>query len=137
MNRAPMTVMETPSFLRDAKRLMDDDERDEIVSNLQAERGAEMSGARIVESMKEALAIAQGAMPEDAYTVHLPTAVDVKGIRTRMGLSQPGFAARFGLSLHALRNWEQGKRKPDPAARAYLRVIEKYPDTVRAALSGG
>jgi putative transcriptional regulator len=49
-------------------------------------------------------------------------------IRASLGLSQAGFAARFGLSLHSLRDWEQGKRTPDPAARAYLKVIEKAPD---------
>ena len=96
-----------------------------------------MSGKRIIESMKEALAIAQRTMPEEAYRVTIPSALDIKEIRTQMGLSQTGFASRFGLSLHALRNWEQGKRKPDPAARAYLRVIEKNPDAVLNALAEG
>ena len=93
-----------------------------------------MSGGRIVESMKEAVSIAQGALPKDAYAVHIPETVNVKDMRTQMGLSQAGFAARFGLSLHTLRNWEQGKRTPDPAARAYLKVIEKAPDMVTSIL---
>ncbi len=58
----------------------------------------------------------------------------MKAIRARLGLSQAGFAARFGLSLHTLRNWEQGKRTPDPAARAYLKVIEKAPNMVTGIL---
>ena len=95
-----------------------------------------MSGSRIIESMQEAVAIAQGALPEGSYTVHIPTAVDVKAIRKRLGLSQASFSARFGLSLHTLRNWEQGKRTPDPAARAYLKVIEKAPEVVTAILAG-
>jgi len=95
-----------------------------------------MSGSRILESMKEAVAIAQGILPEDSYTVHIPATVDVKAIRSSLGLSQALFSARFGLSLHTLRNWEQGKRIPDPAARAYLKVIEKAPDVVKEALSG-
>jgi putative transcriptional regulator len=94
-----------------------------------------MNAKRIVESMKEALSIAQETMPEDAYRVHIPAAVDVKSIRNRMGLSQASFSARFGLSLHTLRNWEQGKRTPDPAARAYLKVIEKVPDVVIEVLT--
>jgi len=53
-----------------------------------------------------------------------------------MGLSQSAFANRFGLSIFALRNWEQGKRQPDPAARAYLKVIEKVPDVVCKVLAG-
>ena len=94
-----------------------------------------MSGSRIVESMKEALAIAQGTMPEASYRVHIPAKVDIKEIRAGMGLSQAGFAARFGLSLHTLRNWEQGKRTPDPAARAYLKVIAKAPQVVTEILA--
>jgi hypothetical protein len=40
-----------------------------------------------------------------------------------------------GLSLHTLRNWEHGKRRPDPAARAYLKVIEKDPGYVSDVLA--
>ena len=94
-----------------------------------------MSGSRIIESMQEAVAIAQGSLPEGTYAVHIPESVDVKEIRAGMGLSQAGFAARFGLSLHTLRNWEQGKRTPDPAARAYLKVIAKAPDVVTGILA--
>ena len=94
-----------------------------------------MSGNRIIGSMKEAVAIARGTMPNDSYVVHIPETVDVKAIRASLGLSQAGFAARFGLSLHSLRNWEQGKRTPDPAARAYLKVIEKAPDVVTGILA--
>ncbi|GHV54392.1 hypothetical protein FACS1894206_07080 [Deltaproteobacteria bacterium] len=74
-------------------------------------------------------------LPEGSYTVHIPETVNVKGVRAKMGLSQAGFAASFGLSLHTLRNWEQGKRTPDPAARAYLKVIEKAPDVVKGILA--
>ena len=93
-----------------------------------------MNGHRIVESMKEAVAIARGELPETDYRVHIPERVDVKAIRNRLGLSQASFAASFGLSLHTLRNWEQGRRQPEPAARAYLKVIEKAPETVKSAL---
>ena len=95
-----------------------------------------MSDHRIVESMKEAVAIARGELAETAYRVHIPERVDVKAIRGRLGLSQTSFAASFGLSLYTLRNWEQGKRQPDPAARAYLKVIEKAPETVKSVLAG-
>jgi len=94
-----------------------------------------MSGKRIIEGMKEALAISKGELPPDTYKVHIPETIDVKAIREKMGLSQSSFANRFGLSVFALRNWEQGKRQPDPAARAYLKVIEKAPDVVTGALT--
>ena len=94
-----------------------------------------MSGNRSTESRKQAMTRAQCSMPEGGYAVHIPETVNVKAIRSYMGLSQAGFAARFGLSLHTLRNWEQGKRTPDPAARAYLKVIEKAPDVVSSILA--
>lgn len=55
-------------------------------------------------------------------------------IRAGQGLSQQEFAARYGLSIATLRDWEQGRRRPDRAALAYLRVIEREPEAVRRAL---
>jgi len=55
-------------------------------------------------------------------------------IRQRLGLTQREFARQFEIALGTLRDWEQGTRRPDSAAKAYLRVIEKNPDTVREAL---
>jgi putative transcriptional regulator len=94
-----------------------------------------MSGKRIIEGMKEALAISKRELPPETYRIHVPESVDVKAIREKMGLSQSSFANRFGLSVYALRNWEQGKRQPDPAARAYLKVIDKAPEIVAQVLA--
>lgn len=94
-----------------------------------------MSGIRIIESMREAATFASGEMPGNAYQAHIPAKVGVKAIREGPGLTQAAFAARLGLSIYALRNWEQGKRRPDPAARACLKVIEKDPEPVRKALA--
>lgn len=55
-------------------------------------------------------------------------------IRERLGLTQRDFARQFEIALGTLRDWEQGTRRPDSAAKAYLRVIEKNPDAVRQAL---
>ena len=98
-----------------------------------------MSGKRIIDGLREAVEYMDGTADKSAYKVHevtpvrLPDNVDVKTIRTVMGLTQAMFAAQFGFSVNTLR---KGKRRPDPAVRAYLRVIEKAPDTVRAALAG-
>ena len=95
----------------------------------------------ILEGLRQAVDIMEGSAPETEYVKHrfdpvqAPQTIDVRSIRQRMGLSQAVFASAFGLSLYTLRNWEQGKRQPDPAARAYLRVIEVAPDVVRQALS--
>ena len=55
-------------------------------------------------------------------------------LRKRLGLSQAEFARQFMLNLRTLQDWEQGRRAPEDIARAYLRVIERNPDAVRAAL---
>jgi putative transcriptional regulator len=57
-----------------------------------------------------------------------------KVIRRALGLSQEDFAARYQIPLGTLRDWEQGRVEPDQAARAYLKVIAREPDTVREAL---
>src|ERR1700734_2193608 len=57
-----------------------------------------------------------------------------KIIRRALGLSQEDFAARYHIPLGTLRDWEQGRVEPDQAARAYLTVIAREPETVRDAL---
>jgi putative transcriptional regulator len=58
----------------------------------------------------------------------------VRIIRRALGLSQEDFAARYHIPLGTLRDWEQGRVEPDQAARAYLTVIAREPETVRDAL---
>jgi len=58
----------------------------------------------------------------------------VKVIRRALGLSQEEFAGRFQIPLGALRDWEQGRKDPDAAARAYLVVIGRNPAAVSEAL---
>jgi putative transcriptional regulator len=55
-------------------------------------------------------------------------------IRRTLGLSQEGFAARFHIPLGTLRDWEQNRKEPDAAARAYLVVIARNPEAVSDAL---
>ena len=61
-------------------------------------------------------------------------AIDVKTLRLRLNLTQSEFAFRYGFNLTTLRQWEQGRRSPDEAARAFLRVISHSPDVVSDAL---
>lgn len=55
-------------------------------------------------------------------------------IRIRLKLSQEEFAERFRIPLGTLRDWEQGRKEPDAAARAYLTVIRRNPQAVLDAL---
>ena len=57
-----------------------------------------------------------------------------RGVRARTKLTQAEFAARIGVPLETVRNWEQGKRSPRGPARALLKLIEKVPDVAFAVL---
>lgn len=68
--------------------------------------------------------------------IRVPAEVDVKAVRRRMGLTQAAFAARFGFTLSAVREWEQWRRRPEASARVLLKVIEREPEAVERALAG-
>ena len=55
-------------------------------------------------------------------------------MRARTKLTQAEFAARIGVPLETVRNWEQGKRSPRGPARALLKIIDKAPDVAFALL---
>jgi putative transcriptional regulator len=63
------------------------------------------------------------------------SAADARRVRARTQLTQAEFAMRIGVPIETVRNWEQGKRTPRGPARALLRVIDRAPDVVFAALS--
>jgi len=63
-----------------------------------------------------------------------PDADYARGVRARTRLTQAEFAARIGVPIETVRNWEQGKRSPRGPARALLKVIERAPDLAFAAL---
>ena len=67
--------------------------------------------------------------------VHDFRAADVSAIRKTLGLSQADFAARFGLNLRTVQDWEQGRVTPDQPARVLLEVIAKSPRTVAKVLA--
>ena len=58
----------------------------------------------------------------------------LRELRDRLGLSQAEFANHFQIDLRTLQGWEQGQRVPDDIARTYLRIIERNPEAVVAAL---
>ena len=72
------------------------------------------------------------ATPVEAAVAEAPTARD---LRRRARLTQIEFAARLGVPVETIRNWEQGKRMPRGPARALLAVVAHAPETVFAALA--
>ena len=90
----------------------------------------------IIEAMREAASIAMGeTKPAAVHEFPLPLEVDVRAVRAETGLSRTEFARRFALDPRALQDWEQGRRRPDRAARAYLTVIARHPEAVVEALA--
>jgi putative transcriptional regulator len=64
-----------------------------------------------------------------------PASVDVRAVREKLHLSQSEFAARFGFTASAVRQWEQGRRQPHGPARVLLTIIDREPNAVRRALA--
>ena len=89
----------------------------------------------ILAGLHDALAYAQGDTTQgQAHTVQVPATVDVKAMRKRFGLTQAAFAQRYGFEGRSIRNWEQGRRQPEGAARTLLVVIDREPEAVFRAL---
>ena len=93
-------------------------------------------GQDILKSVEELTRHARGEdVGAEEQLVRVPVAVDVKAIRARTGLSQREFCRRYGVVASTLRDWEQGRRKPDVAARALLTIIDREPEAVERALN--
>jgi len=97
--------------------------------------GAKLSvGQEIITSLKEAIAWAGGEdVPVRVTTVRVPT-TNVRALRRKLVLSQSEFAAKFGFQPATLKNWEQGRTRPDGPARVLLAVIARHPDAVEDSL---
>ena len=91
-------------------------------------------GKGVIEGLKEAIAHARGEITLPTY--RYPGRVDVKAIRAKSGLSRSQFAERYGFNLRTLQDWEGSRVQPPSAVRAYLAVIDRFPEMVKKTLSG-
>lgn len=87
----------------------------------------------LTRSLEQAAAHARGEIVP-GLRVHVPHEVDVAAIRKATDLSQDVFAARIGVAVGTLRNWEQGRRRPEGPARVLLALLEKNPRLVEETL---
>jgi putative transcriptional regulator len=60
---------------------------------------------------------------------------DVVALRRFVDMTQEKFASALGISVHTLRNWEQGRRVPEGPALALLRVVARHPRVLRENLA--
>ena len=86
----------------------------------------------IKQGLEEALEFAKGNTSK--AVIHEFTAVDVKDLRAKVGMSQNEFASAFGISVATLRHWERGDRSPQGPALVLLNVVAKEPQAVLRAL---
>lgn len=86
----------------------------------------------LMASVKEGGAILQGDIkPSRAFNFDQP---DVQAIRKQYGLTQDKFAKMLSISVATLRNWEQGRRKPEGPAKVLLIIAAKHPQAILDAV---
>ena len=91
-------------------------------------------GAGLLEGLLEAAAWKRNEIELPSREIATLTPERVKAIRKAVAKSPREFSRRFGIPARTLEGWEQGRRRPDPAASALLRVIEHNPKAVEEAL---
>ncbi len=96
---------------------------------------------KIAAGLADAIAYAEG----DKSKGRIVAGPDVKAIRAKTKLSQAAFAAKLRVPAPTLRDWEQGRRVPEGAARTLLGMVDvdakaafalmdRMPDTGRDVL---
>ena len=103
-------------------------------SKRKAFQGDTPLGKQIIQGLRLAVRHAKGEVELPTRCVEVPDLVNVKAIREKSGLTQTEFARRYGISPRSLQEWEQGRRQPEGAVRAYLMVIDRNPQAVEGAL---
>ena len=90
----------------------------------------------LLQGLEEARRWARG---EDVpgLRVHRFDRAEAAAVRARSGLTQQEFSAQIGVSVATLRNWEQGRRKPEGPARVLLAMLAQDPDIVAKTLGRG
>ena len=81
---------------------------------------------RLLSSAKEAKDIIDGKVePSRKFIFEEP---NPKNIRAKLSLTQEKFAELMNISVHTLRNWEQGRRSPEGPAKVLLNIVNNYPE---------
>ena len=99
--------------------------------------GSEHPLPRRLEEIAQQMRRASVAAAATAAPAASSDAAYARGVRARTRLTQAQFAARIGVPLETVRNWEQGKRSPRGPARALLKLIDRAPDVAFAVLGEG
>ena len=63
------------------------------------------------------------------------TVVGAATVRQKLKLSQTEFATLINVPVASVRNWEQGRARPDAAAQSLLLVLWREPEAAMRALA--
>lgn len=82
--------------------------------------------AGILQGINEAIQDFDG-QPVEGIKKTVVYRVKPREVREKLNMSQQEFSKNYGIPLATLKNWEQGRRKLDATAMAYLRAIMRFP----------
>lgn len=94
-------------------------------------------GKALEEGLNEALAWKRGELALETVNIDPMPAERIRAIRRKVAKSAREFERRFGIPAATIRNWEQGRRKPDPAGRLLLQIIDMAPEIAEKAAADG
>ena len=83
-------------------------------------------GAEILAGIAEIQQFKLGQIKLRTTELSAPSSPDV--IHSKLKMSQANFAAMISVSIRTLQDWEQGRREPQGAAVALLRIAEQHPE---------
>ena len=113
---------------------------------LEVEVTPENFGERLVESARQAVAIAQRDAPELRKRIWKQGAVvippapraytpeQIHALRIRLGLKQRQFADVLFVSDKTVKAWEQGINRPSGPALRLLQIMEQHPEMLAERL---
>ena len=78
-------------------------------------------------------AIEDGENP-DAALGQFALVIPVHAVRRKLGMTQEAFADLLKIPVGTIRNWEQNRVQPDPAACALLTILYRQPKAALKAL---
>jgi len=82
----------------------------------------------LLSSVKETREIINGQTKPSRIFIKNP---NPKIIREKLSLTQEQFSKLMNISVYTIRNWEQGRREPEGAAKVLLNVVNYHPEVLR------
>jgi putative transcriptional regulator len=119
------TVIETPTFQKQAAKIWTDDEGD-LMDIEKIALAIETDAGMPLDDLRQGLAEMKNGMGR----INTPEQILLRTVRTKIQLSQQRFAEVIKTPVSTLRDWEQGRFKPSGAVLCLLKIIDKHPELI-------